>query len=121
MSPDRLVCIVDDDEAVRDSTCMLLESHDIPTRAFASAGTFLDAFEPTRTACVILDLHMPQMSGAELLELLRGRGVATPVIVVSGRRDPVLDLQIRRAGALAILSKPADDAELLKLVEAAIS
>jgi two-component system response regulator FixJ len=121
MSPHPLVCIVDDDEAVRDSTCMLLESHDMQAQAFASAMAFLDAFEPARTACVILDLHMPQMSGAELLDILRGRGVSTPIIVVSGRRDPVLDLQIRRAGVLAILSKPADDAELLALVRAAVS
>ncbi len=116
MSPDHLVYIVDDDEAVRDSTCMLLESHNLRTKAFASAGAFLDAFEPGCAACIILDLHMPQMSGVKLLEHLRSRGLSTPVIVVSGRRDPVLDQQIRRAGALGILSKPTDDTDLLALV-----
>jgi FixJ family two-component response regulator len=116
MTPAPLVCVVDDDEAVRDSTCMLLESHDMRTCAFASAGDFLAWFEPKRAACIIIDLHMPQMSGAEVLELLRACGVTTPILVISGRRDPVLDLQIQRAGVLAILSKPADASELLRLV-----
>jgi len=114
MSGKGLVYIVDDDEAVRDSTRLLLESQNVEVQAFATPHAFLAAFQPAGAGCIVLDLHMPEMSGLELLELLRSRGVATPVLVVSGRRDAALDVQIRRAGVSGIFSKPYDDEALLE-------
>src|ERR1700754_5116560 len=90
---DRTICIVDDDEAVRDSLCMLLESGGLATRSYESADAFLAA-GPQDMACRILDLHMPGTSGLELLRQLRRRGLSQPVIVVSGRRDPMLDAEV---------------------------
>jgi FixJ family two-component response regulator len=113
MSPEGIVYVVDDDEAVRDSTCLLLESQDIAVRDFATPGAFLAGFEARGARCIVLDLHMPEMNGLELLETLRGRGVTTPVIVVSARSDRIIDSQIRQAGVSAIFSKPYDDESLL--------
>ena len=121
MSPQgRLIYIVDDDEAVRDSASILLLSHGMDSEAFSSARQFLAAFDPARAGCLLLDLHMPEMSGLELLEVLRARGTLLPIIVVSGRRDAALDLALRHAGAMAILSKPVDETELLPLIHKAL-
>lgn len=117
--PPRPVYIVDDDEAVRDSIRLLLESSGIGARDFASADQFL-ASDLAEMGCLLLDLHMPGISGLDLLRLLRARGVRRPVIVVSGRRDPVQDADVRAAGASALLSKPFDDQQLLDLVTQAL-
>ena len=116
----RTVCIVDDDEAVRDSIGLLLESNGFVIRSYSSADAFLKA--PDRDmACLILDLHMPGTSGLELLQLLRRGGQSQPVFVVSGRRDPGLDAEVRAAGATDLLSKPFDDQALLNLVLDAVA
>lgn len=115
----RPVYIVDDDEAVRDSIRLLLESSGFAAQDFASADLFLKS-ETGNMGCLLLDLHMPGISGLELLRLLRSRGMRRPVIVVSGRRDPVQDAEVWAAGATALLSKPFDDQQLLDLVAEAL-
>lgn len=115
----RLVYIVDDDEAVRDSIRLLLESSGFAAHDFASADLFLKS-ETADMGCLLLDLHMPGISGLELLRLLRSRGTRRPVIVVSGRRDPVQDAEVWAAGASALLSKPFDDQQLLDVVAEAL-
>lgn len=117
--PRRAVYIVDDDEAVRDSIRLLLESSGFVARDFASADLLLKS-ETAEMGCLLLDLHMPGISGLELLRLLRSRGMRRPVIVVSGRRDPVQDAEVWAAGASALLSKPFDDQQLLDLVAQAL-
>jgi len=116
----KTVCIVDDDEAVRESLCLLLESSGFLTRSYSSADAFLEAGAQDM-ACLILDLHMPGTSGLELLRLLRTRGLSLPVFVVSGRRDPLLDAEVQAAGATDLLSKPFDDEVLLNLVLDAVA
>jgi two-component system, LuxR family, response regulator FixJ len=118
---DRLVCVVDDDEAVRDSTQMLLGIYGYQVRAYAGARDFLAEFDAAGTGCLILDIHMPEMTGVELLTLLRARGVTTPAIIVSGQTDPVLGEILNRSGALAILSKPVNEDELMGFVKKALA
>jgi two-component system response regulator FixJ len=119
MTGSPLVYIVDDDEAVRDSMRLLLESSRFSTRDFASVDLFLKA-DSADLGCLLLDMHMPGTSGLELLRLLRARDMKRPVIVISGRRDPAQDAEVRAAGASALLSKPFDDQQLLDLVAQAI-
>jgi two-component system response regulator FixJ len=116
----RLVDIVDDDEAVRDSLRFLLECNDIDTSDYCSADEFLRA-TPADIFCLVLDLHMPGTSGLELLKRLRARGVTVPIVVISGRLDPALDAEVRAAGASAMLSKPFDDQALLALIKQALA
>jgi FixJ family two-component response regulator len=117
----RLVHIVDDDAAVRESLQALLESYDYRVRAYASAPEFLLANGAAQTGCLIADLHMPGMNGIELLDTLRRGGELLPAIVLTGRGDSVLRNQALRAGAFALLDKPVDGDELAAIIDAALS
>jgi two-component system response regulator FixJ len=104
--------IVDDDDAVRDSTCVLLESSGYDCRSYVSADDFLEKTGGLLGDCLLLDVQMPGTSGVELLEVLRARGIATPVILMTanverlGKRGAV-------AGALTVLRKPFTEEALL--------
>ena len=112
-----VVHVVDDDEAVRDSTRALLESHGFEVRDYASAKEFLVDAPPKPKGCMLLDLHMPGMSGMELLDTLYAQGSRLPVIAITGRSDSALKERVVRAGALMLLDKPvADDALLQALL-----
>ena len=113
------IYIVDDDADVRESARALLESYDLSVVDFASAQAFLEGFEAGRKGCLLLDLNMPEMSGLELLELLRGRKVGIPVIIVTAQGDPTVRERARRAGAFAIFDKPVD-ASLIATIDRAM-
>jgi FixJ family two-component response regulator len=115
----RIVHIVDDDDAVRDSMRAFLESFGMAVRDYASAHDFLGTDGAGDEGCLVLDLHMPGMNGLELLEMLRDRGSELPAIVVTGRGDPMLKERARRAGALALLDKPVDEGVLLSTIDRA--
>ncbi len=107
------ICIVDDDDAVRDSLKVLLESHGMQVRDFASPADFLRGNAARECRCLVLDLHMPAMSGLELLETLRASAVNVPTVMVTGNADPNLALRLKDAGLSALLIKPVADGELL--------
>lgn len=118
---ERLVYVVDDDEPVRESTCALLLAEQINAKPYATAKAFLSEFDARRAGCLIFDVHMPEMNGLELLNLLRARGVTTPTIILTGRRDQIIDEAANRAGVLAMLDKPPRDDELLTLIRTALA
>ncbi len=113
------VCIVDDDDAVRDSLRILLDAHGIDVQVFSTPALFLREAGATAADCLIFDLHMPEMTGLELAERLRAQHMTTPVIIVTGRTDPALAPRMVRAGVAAVLSKPVGYEELVGAIEMA--
>ncbi len=115
-----VVFVVDDDEAVRASVAMLLESVALPVETFASAGDFLDAWPGDRPGCLVLDLRMPGLSGLELQERLVERGSRLPIIFLTGHGDVPDAVAAMRAGAVDFLRKPFRDQDLLDRIQQAL-
>jgi FixJ family two-component response regulator len=110
-----MILILDDDDAVRDSLRLLLECAGFEARELASCREFLNAGQCDGD-CLILDLHMPEMSGIELLEAMRRRGDILPVILITGRLEAMIRERARAAGALAVVEKPYKPGEILNLI-----
>ena len=115
-----MITIVDDDEAVRESTRALVRSLGYNARAFSSAEEFLDA-NPDDTSCLILDVQMKGLSGVELQELLIAQGRRTPIIFVTAFPDERTRNKVLAAGAIGFLSKPFSDEKLTKFLDMAIA
>ncbi len=109
---DRVVDIVDDDESVRRALWRLLNSIGVQSRTFGSAGEYLESVELASADCLLLDLHLPEMSGMDLLEKLRGIVPDLHVICMTGRDEPDLEQRLAAAGVRGCLRKPFDQAEL---------
>ena len=112
-----LVYVVDDDEAVRDSLRWLLEANRYQVSCFSRAEDFLAGYEPTRTACLILDVRMPGMSGLELQEQLVARGVNLPILFITGHGDVPMAVATMKKGAVDFIEKPFNEADLRSAVE----
>jgi FixJ family two-component response regulator len=112
-----LVYVVDDDEAVRDSLRWLLEGNRYQVSSFARAEDFLTSYEPARTACLILDVRMPGMSGLELQEQLVARGVNLPILFITGHGDVPMAVATMKKGAVDFIEKPFNEADLHASVE----
>lgn len=113
------VYIVDDDSAVRDSLRMLLESSGYTVRGFDTARSFLSDAD-LGSGCLVVDIRMPGMSGLELQEELARRGVALPVIVITGHGDVPLAVRAMTAGAMDFIEKPFDEQRMLDSVARAL-
>jgi len=115
------VFVVDDDAAVRDSIAELVESIGLHAEVYASASAFLDAFQPERRGCLVLDVRMAAMNGLELQERLNALGAGIPVIVLTGHGDVPMAVQAMKAGAVDFLQKPYREQALLDSINAALS
>jgi two-component system, LuxR family, response regulator FixJ len=120
-APGLVVWIVDDAVSVRKSIGAVLETADFTVRDYGSAGEFLADFAPVEPSCLIVDHHMPDMTGLELLRQLRTDGITVPVIVITGKGDPVVKQKALEAGAVTMLHKPVDGDELIALIEEVIA
>lgn len=113
------VYIVDDDEAIRDALVWLLQSRDVPARAFASAEDFLTLWSPDTAGCLLLDIRMDGMSGLALFDRLRDAGNRMPVIFLTGHGDVPIAVASLKKGAHDFVEKPFNDNELVdRIIEA---
>ena len=113
------MCVVDDDDSVRESLSELLKEQGFDARAFVSAEAFLASDCLDACKCLLLDVAMPGMSGPDLQRELRRRQINIPIIFITGG-EARMRAQAMEAGALAFLDKPFDDEVLLELVRTAL-
>jgi two-component system response regulator FixJ len=114
------VCVIDDDDALRESLSFLLRTAQIDVVSYPSATTFLDALPDVHASCVITDVRMPEMSGIDLLRRLKELKIDVPVIVITGHGDVPLAVEAMKVGASDFLEKPFDDEVLLASVRSAL-
>jgi two-component system response regulator FixJ len=113
--------VVDDDDAVRDSVGILLEAHGLRVRDFASAAEFLKSDAHKSMSCLVIDYHMPGMTGIEVVQELRRLGRSFPTILITGLSDETIIQNALSAGIMAILEKPPPDDVLMDTVLVAVN
>lgn len=122
MSLEPIAYIVDDDPALRDALCMLLESVSIRAKAFSNATELLQSGKLQRTgpACLLVDVRLPGISGLLLLERLQESGIQIPTIMITAYGDIPMAVRAMKLGALDFLTKPLNPQALLELVQRAL-
>lgn len=115
-----LVSVVDDDESIRRTTAFLIESLGFRAAVFDSAESFLKSGQLDVTACLILDVRMPGMSGLALQKQLAAASYRIPIVFITSYEDNESRGRALQAGAVAFLSKPFGDEQLLKTVRSAL-
>lgn len=121
MSEPALIHVVDDDESLRSALLRLLEALGHDARGYATTGDFLLDPPADRHGCVLLDVQLPGPSGLDLQAALGSKGIALPVIVMTGHPDVAASVRAMKAGAVDFLTKPIDRAALLDALGHALS
>jgi two-component system, LuxR family, response regulator FixJ len=121
MSNSGTVFIVDDDEDVRSSLSLLLESSGYRAAACGSAQEFLERYAPEQPGCLLLDLRMPGMDGMALQRELTNRHALLPILFITGHGDVPMAVEAMKNGAFDFLQKPFGHAELLERVQRALA
>lgn len=118
--PSKLIFIVDDDEAVRDSLELLLDSAGHAVKAFEAARDALEACRAQAPACIVTDVRMPEMDGLVFQEELAAAGIQVPVVVMTGHADVPLAVRAMKAGAVDFIEKPFGDEVILGSIAGAL-
>lgn len=119
MSNERLVYIVDDDDAVRRSAAFMLRHAGLHVRPVESGIAFLKIAKNAERGCVLLDIRMPEMNGLEVQQEMVKQGIDMPVVILTGHGDVEIAVQAMRAGAINFLEKPYEKEALLAAMEEA--
>jgi FixJ family two-component response regulator len=117
---ENLISVVDDDESIRRTTTLLIESFGFRAAAFESAETFLRSGHLHDTSCLIADVQMPGMSGFELQSHLASVGCGIPIIFISAYLNQDSRQRAMQAGAAAFLGKPFSDEQFLEAIRTAL-
>jgi FixJ family two-component response regulator len=120
MTATALVCVVDDDESVRESLPDLLKEFGFAVQSFASAEAFLVSGRVDETRCLVLDIAMPGMSGPDLQRELTRRHRPIPIVFITANEDSNECARVLNAGAVSCLIKPFGETALLRAVTTAI-
>jgi len=115
-----LISVVDDDESVRRTTTLLIESFGFRAAAFESAESFLRSSELHDTSCLLVDVQMPRMNGLQLQSHLAAAGCGIPIIFITAYDSKDSRQRAMQAGAAAFLGKPFSDKQLLQTIRSAL-
>lgn len=116
----RLIAIIDDEEAMRDSLRDLMEAAGLVARCFGTAEEFLESDLHHEAACLIVDIRMPKMSGLQLQAKLKEEGSNVPIIFITAHGDARARIQAMRQGAVEFFAKPFDHQLLLRKIRIAL-
>lgn len=119
MSDERLVHLVDDDEAIRRSAGFMLKTSGFRVLSYESGDQLLKSAAALEPGCVLLDIRMPGMDGLEVQQALKERGIGLPVVIMTGHGDVTLAVQAMKAGAVDFIEKPFEKAVLLGAIDQA--
>lgn len=120
-TPEPTVFIVEDDEAVRDSLRLMLESLGHTVSSYGRADEFLEAYDPELPGCLVLDIRMPGMNGMELQRKLNAMTSILPIIFVTGHGDVPMAVEAMQLGAVDFVQKPYREQDLLDKIQSAIA
>jgi two-component system, LuxR family, response regulator FixJ len=116
-----LICIVDDDASVADSTQYLIHSFGFRSKTFASAREFLSSRYIEEVSCLILDIRMPEMDGLELQHRLAKTNKRFPIVFVTAYANDNEEKRAVEGGAVAVLRKPVSEGLLLNAIQMALA
>ena len=114
------VFIVDDDRGLCEALAYLLQSVHLRCEAYPSTRDFLDAYDPERPGCLVLDVRMPGMSGLDFQTELVEQRSSLPIIMITGYADVAMAVRAMKAGAVEFLEKPFADQVILESIQQAI-
>jgi FixJ family two-component response regulator len=112
MEADPLVFVVDDDPGARESIATLVGAKGLPCETFATLQQFLEAFDRSRSGCLVVDIRATGMTGPQLQARLREAGIRLPIIAIAGVGNTADAVAALRSGAVTFLEKPCDPHEL---------
>jgi FixJ family two-component response regulator len=115
-----VIAIVDDDRSVRNATNRLVRSLGFVAYTFASADEYLKSPHVNHTSCLISDVRMPNIGGLELQSILRGKGLATPIIFITAFPEEADRTRAFQAGAVDFLTKPFDGKTMFRSLSVAL-
>jgi FixJ family two-component response regulator len=118
--PPREIFIIDDDAAVRDALSVVFTLEGYRVTSFGEGSSFLGAAHSATPACVLLDVHMPGMSGLDVLKKLNAQHYAAPIFIISGQADIPMAVDAIKHGALDFIEKPFDAHTVVVRVREAI-
>ncbi|WP_426613268.1 response regulator transcription factor [Bradyrhizobium sp. McL0616] len=119
-APDQIVFIVDDDERICEALSELLASYDIPALVFRSAGAYIAAEKPDATACLVLDVELPDINGLDLQSAII-QGDHPPIVFITGYGDIPSSVRAIKHGAVDFLTKPFSDEAVMSAIRASFA
>lgn len=115
-----IVHVVDDEAGMRQALTRLLRAEGVDVRAFASAREFLADYRAAESGCLVLDVGMPELDGLELQRRITRLGLTVPIVFLTGHGDIPMSVRAIKSGAVDFLTKPVNDADLLRAIRTAL-
>ena len=121
MAASQTIHLIDDDEDVRKALAFLLGTAGHAVKVYESASAFLEKLEGLQPGCIVSDVRMPGVDGLELQRRLQDKGIALPVVIMTGHADVPLAVQAMKLGAIDFIEKPFADNVMLDAIERALA